>query len=495
MTAIDSGRVQSHARLHQGSRQIQPWQDRYSHALRWVDALGVAIAVGSAQLLRFGFPGAERNEWRYVGISGLIAAWWMIALAINNSRSSRVIGSGAEEYRRVWSGTMWVFGAVAIGSMLFKLEIARGYLMIALPCGLILLTVFRWLARRAVSRARERNGDCVTRVLIVGSQSTAPGLAEALEREPSFGYRVAGVCLTALDSPRAIEVPGRGIGVPTFGSDVRVVDAVELTGSQAVAVAATDELHGHGIRELSWELEKLSIDLLLAPGVVDVAGPRLHMRPVAGLPLIHVEKPQYHGAKRFQKRLFDVAFSSLVLLLGAPLLLAIGIAVKLTSKGPAFYRQERIGLDGDPFEMIKFRSMVDGADSMLDEVQELNEFTGGILFKVRNDPRVTPVGRFLRRYSLDELPQFLNVLRGEMSVVGPRPPLASEVEAYDVGVRRRLLVRPGITGLWQVSGRSDLSWDDSVRLDLYYVENWSMMADLLIAVKTAKVVFKSTGAY
>jgi exopolysaccharide biosynthesis polyprenyl glycosylphosphotransferase len=249
------------------------------------------------------------------------------------------------------------------------------------------------------------------------------------------------------------------------------------------------------MRELSWELEKLNIDLLVAPGVIDVAGPRLHMRPVAGLPLIHVEKPQYHGAKRFQKRAYDVTFSSLVLTLGSPLLLAIALAVKLSSKGPVFYRQERIGIDGKPFEMIKFRTMVDGADQMLDEVINLNDFLGGVLFKVRNDPRVTPVGRLIRKYSLDELPQFLNVLRGDMSVVGPRPPLASETEAYDANVRRRLLVRPGITGLWQVSGRSDLSWDDSVRLDLYYVENWSMMADLLISVKTAKAVFRHSGAY
>lgn len=471
------------------------WQQRYAHLLVVADAVAVAAAVGTAQLLRFGLPAPGQYRYGdYLIVSAVIAILWMAALSINNSRSRRIVGAGAEEYRRVWLGTLSVFGAVAITSMLFKLEIARGYLMIALPTGLTLLIALRWLARRLVSRMRERHGHCVTRVLVVGSPKTARHLAAELSREPSFGYRVVAVCAPGSTAPDPVEVPGTG-PVPTFGAGMCVADAVRKTGSHAVAVAATEQTHGKGIRDLSWELERLNVDLLVAPGVVDVAGPRLHMRPVAGLPLIQVEKPQYHGAKRFQKRLFDVVFSSLVLVLGGPLLTVIAIAVKLTSNGPVFYRQERIGLDGRAFEMVKFRTMVDGADQMLSQVIDLNDFRGGVLFKMRNDPRVTPTGRFLRKFSLDEFPQFINVLRGEMSVVGPRPPLASEVESYDDDVRRRLLVRPGITGLWQVSGRSDLSWEDSVRLDLYYVENWSMMADLLIAVKTAKVVFCSSGAY
>jgi exopolysaccharide biosynthesis polyprenyl glycosylphosphotransferase len=267
------------------------------------------------------------------------------------------------------------------------------------------------------------------------------------------------------------------------------------SGSHAVAVAATEQFHGTGLRELSWELENLDVDLLVAPGVVDVAGPRLHMRPVAGLPLIHVEKPQYHGAKRFQKRAFDIVFSGMALLFGLPLLLLIALAVKLTSRGPVFYRQERIGLDGEPFEMIKFRTMVVGADGMLEEVAHLNESDSGVLFKIRKDPRVTWLGRFLRKYSLDELPQFINAFTGQMSVVGPRPPLETEVATYDDQTMRRLLVKPGITGLWQVSGRSDLSWEDSVRLDMFYVENWSIMADIVIALKTARAVFTHSGSY
>jgi exopolysaccharide biosynthesis polyprenyl glycosylphosphotransferase len=255
------------------------------------------------------------------------------------------------------------------------------------------------------------------------------------------------------------------------------------------------ELGPEGIRDLSWQLEKLGVDLVVSPGIVDVAGPRLTVRPVGDLPLIHVDKPQYQGAKRFQKRAFDVCFSLLALLAASPVMIAAAVAVKVTSRGPVFYCAERIGLDGVPFRMIKFRSMVVDADRRLAEVAVLNDSVGGVLFKVRSDPRVTRVGRLLRRYSIDELPQFINVLRGDMSVVGPRPPLRREVETYDHRVRRRLLVRPGITGLWQVSGRSDLSWEDSARLDLSYVENWSMLSDLAIAARTVTVVCGGSGAY
>jgi exopolysaccharide biosynthesis polyprenyl glycosylphosphotransferase len=286
------------------------------------------------------------------------------------------------------------------------------------------------------------------------------------------------------------------VTVPILGDETSVARAVVASGSHAVAVAATEHFHGKGLRDLSWELDNLDVDLLVAPGVVDVAGPRLHMRPVAGLPLIHVEKPQYNGAKQFQKRAFDITFSGLVLLIGLPLLLLIAVAVKLTSRGPVFYRQERIGLDGDPFKMIKFRTMVVGADAMAEDLAKLNlAASPRDPFKFINDPRVTKIGGFLRKYSLDELPQFINVLKRDMSVVGPRPQVRSEVDTYDDQTMRRLLVRPGITGLWQISGRSDLSWEDSVRLDLFYVENWSITADIVIALKTAGVVFNHSGSY
>jgi exopolysaccharide biosynthesis polyprenyl glycosylphosphotransferase len=219
------------------------------------------------------------------------------------------------------------------------------------------------------------------------------------------------------------------------------------------------------------------------------------MRPVAGLPLIHVEKPQYSGTKKVQKLAFDYFVSLGVLLCALPVMIAAAIAIKLTSKGPVFYRSERIGLEGTPFQMVKFRTMVDGADKQVASLAETNESVGGVLFKIKDDPRITGIGHLLRKYSIDELPQFFNVLKRDMSVVGPRPPLRREVDTYNDQVRRRLLVLPGITGLWQVSGRSDLSWEDSVRLDLSYVENWSITNDVLIAVKTIRTVATGNGAY
>ncbi len=471
-------------------------RNSYGNWLVIADAIAIVAAVALAQWLRFGalFGVEAPSSFTYLQVSACIGVIWMLALSINHSRSSRIIGAGAEEYRRVWVATITVFGGVAIVSMLLKLDLARGYLMIALPTGAVLLIMFRWIARQMVVRARKKSGRFVTRVLVVGNTSAVRDLTSFLAREESGGYQVVGACVTGHTTRTELEVCGVGT-VPVYGNESTVVGAVTATGSQAVAVTATEQLDGRGIRNLSWELEKLNIELLVAPGVFDIAGPRLHMRPLAGLPLIHVEKPRYHGAKRFQKRLFDIGFSSFVLACALPTLITIAVAIKLTSKGPVFYRSERIGLDGQPFEMIKFRTMVDGAESMVQQLAGLNESEGGMLFKIRRDPRITPVGRFLRKYSLDEIPQFINVLKRDMSVVGPRPPLASEVMSYDDHVKRRLLVRPGITGLWQVSGRSDLSWEDSVRLDLFYVENWSMMADLLIALKTVKAVLGHHGAY
>jgi exopolysaccharide biosynthesis polyprenyl glycosylphosphotransferase len=333
-----------------------------------------------------------------------------------------------------------------------------------------------------------------TAILAFGEPASITALVQSLVRHRETGFIGVGACVPGCVGGGVLEILGVG-ALPIFGHDGDIRLAVRASGADTVALASTNQLGSQGIRDLSWQLDKLDVDLLVSPGMVDVAGPRLTVRPCTDLPLIQMAKPQYDGAKGFQKRAFDVCFAASALLAALPVMVVSAVAVKLTSKGPVFYLAERIGLDGKPFRMMKFRTMVMDAEQRLAEVAALNEGAGGVLFKIRSDPRVTPVGRILRRYSLDELPQFINVLRGEMSVVGPRPPLRCEVESYDQQVRRRLLVRPGITGLWQVSGRSDLSWADSVRLDLFYVENWSMLSDLAIAVKTARAVFRGSGAY
>ncbi|MBJ7480092.1 sugar transferase [Rhodococcus erythropolis] len=474
------------------------WQQRYIRALTVTDSLIVIGAVSAAQWLRFGaaptaVDARELGQFSYTGLSVGVVVAWLATLQIFRTRSASVIGSGPEEYRRILVSAMRLFGVIAIVSLLLRLDIARLYLAFAFPVGLLALLVSRWLWRGVIVRRRTR-GECLTSVLVVGSKDAGAELARNFERGSADGFRVVGVCVPGFlrRADESIAVDGRDI--PLLGGETSVVEALELVGADTVAVTATEHLGSDGIRALAWDLESRDVDLVVAPSIVDVSGPRLSMRPVAGQPLIRVERPKYHGAQRFAKSSFDVIFASLILVAIAPVLLVAAMAVKISSPGPVLYRAERMGLDGKPFPMLKFRSMVQNADSQVSSLMAQND-GAGVLFKMRDDPRVTPVGRFLRRYSIDELPQFVNVLRREMSVVGPRPPLRREVEAYDGTVSRRLLVKPGITGLWQVSGRSDLSWEETVRLDLSYVDNWSLMGDVLIVGKTLKAVLASDGAY
>lgn len=472
------------------------WRRDYVNGLRVTDSMVVVGAVSLAHFVRFeALDGAESSALANLVTSVSIAIAWLAHLAIHRTRSSRIVGTGPEEYRRVVSSTVGLFGLLAIALTLLRVDIARGYLAIALPLGLLGLLITRRAWRRRLARMR-RSGECSTSVLVVGSPDAATSLGESFARDASSGFRLVGVCVPGGDVPAGANfVSIGGEAIPVLGDETQVVDALAASGADTVAVTATEQLGHSGIRRLIWDIEPHDVDLVVAPGVADIAGSRLAMRPVGDLPLVNVEKPQYHGAARFTKTAFDVVFAAAALVAAAPIAATIAVAVKLTSPGPVFYRSERIGLDGKPFQILKFRTMVVDADAHLAALLEQNESDGGVMFKMRNDPRVTRVGRVLRRYSLDELPQFVNVLKREMSVVGPRPPLKREVDEYQSHVRRRLLVKPGVTGLWQVSGRSDLSWEESVRLDLSYVENWSMIQDLLIVAKTVRAVTRSEGAY
>jgi len=483
--------------------ETSSWAVKYA---RWLIAADAACIVLTIALAAWQLPHGDiwfspnrksfiPAAWRGGWAGTFLACCWMAGLAIAHARSPRIIGSGAEEYRRVLNATVGVFGVLGIASIFFDVRLSRSHIVLVLPVGVLLLLLSRWAIRFSVGTIRERRGHCTTRLLLVGTSRAVREFSRALSRVPRSEYRIVGVCMQGRGEKMFPVMPGLG-RVRNFGSESHVVEAVLATGAQAVAVTASKKLVGSELATLSWELEKMNVDLLVAPGVVDVAGQRLHMRPLSGLPLIHVEKPQYEGAKRFKKRLFDAVFSSLVLFCGLPVLLLIGLLVRAGSPGPVFYLSERIGLDGKPFKMIKFRTMVQGADALIADLQGLDLVASPRdPVKFQNDPRVTRVGRILRRYSLDELPQFINVLRGDMSVVGPRPQVATEVHCYDHKAMRRLLVRPGITGLWQVNGRSNLSWEDSIRLDLFYVENWSLTADLLISAKTLKAIVRHTGAY
>jgi len=319
-------------------------------------------------------------------------------------------------------------------------------------------------------------------------------MAQTFERVRAAGYRVAGVCVPGWGTGKGNSLNVDGHAVPVLGDENAVAEALRLTNADMVAVSNTEYLGTGGMRALAWQLEAVDVDLVVAPAVVDVAGPRLQIQPVAGLPLLHVDRPQYRGAVKSGKLALDVIGATITVLLLSPLLLFVAVLIKLDSRGPVLYKAERIGLNGEPFAMLKFRSMVVDADQYRAALMGTNQGSGP-LFKMRRDPRVTRVGRWIRRFSIDEFPQLINVIRGEMSLVGPRPPLRSEVATYTGDIHRRMLVKPGITGLWQVSGRSDLSWEESVRLDLYYVENWSLIQDLVIVWRTIGAVLKGGGAY
>jgi exopolysaccharide biosynthesis polyprenyl glycosylphosphotransferase len=290
-------------------------------------------------------------------------------------------------------------------------------------------------------------------------------------------------------------VSAQGVeGVPVLGDLDGVVAVVRRHDVDTVAVLPSPQMDGAALRRLAWELEKTSAELLLVPAVTEIVGPRVRIRPVCGLPLMHLERPELRGVRRLTKGVFDRSAAAFGLVLLAPLLVGIALVLRISTPGPILFRQERVGRHGTTFQMLKFRTMVDGADQMVHTLAAEND-GNGVLFKRKVDPRVTGVGAVLRRYSLDELPQLLNVVKGDMSLVGPRPPLPSEVDRYGFDMHRRFLVKPGLTGLWQISGRSDLSWDESVRIDIRYVENWSLSLDLLILWRTFGAVVRGSGAY
>jgi exopolysaccharide biosynthesis polyprenyl glycosylphosphotransferase len=473
------------------------WTRAYIRRLAVTDAVAIVASIGVAQLVRFGTDPAmlqsRMSPYSYTLVSLVLVVAWFAALSVFRSREARAVGNGVEEYRRVARSSTALFGAIAIVGFLLKLDVARGYLAVALPLGLASLLLGRWLWRRWLAKQRAE-GRFTSTVLVVGSHRAAAHMAQIFERTASAGFRVAGVCVPGWGTGRGNSVDVDGHPVPVLGDENAVVDVLMSTGVDMVAVSNTEYLGTDGMRTLAWQLEAVDVDLVVAPAVVDVASPRLQIHPVGGLPLLHVGRPQYRGAGKIGKLSLDFLGSIVGLLVLWPLFLIMTVLIKLDSPGPVFYRAERVGRNGKSFAMLKFRSMIVGAQNLRSPLIVHNEGSGP-LFKMRNDPRVTRVGRWMRRLSIDELPQLINVLAGQMSLVGPRPPLPSEVATYTDDTHRRMLVKPGITGLWQVSGRSDLAWQESVRLDLFYVENWSLIQDLVILWRTFGPVFRGTGAY
>ncbi|WP_018154907.1 sugar transferase [Demetria terragena] len=461
---------------------------RLRGALLLTDALLVALAVGIAHVIRFGWTAAEVAGLgtTYSAVSIVLVLAWVAALGLSGAYRTSILGYGQQEFRAILRAGVGLFAAFALLSYVLQLLFARGYVVIAFPLGVLLTGLGRLAWRRFIVRARRQSGAYQERVLVVGGQDHLRELIAAIEREPAAGYVVQGVCCDDLDGPiYGTEVRGREADAASVAVALGV-DAVAWAGSRRGPAA---------LRTLAWDLEPDGVDLLVMSDLTEVSRARLVSQPIAGVPLLRLGALTFRGSRWVWKTVFDYALATVFLVLSLPVQAIIALAILVSEGRPIIYRQTRVGRDGVRFTILKFRTMVADADHLRQELVE-GRPDRGPLFKLTTDPRVTPVGRVLRRFSLDELPQFVNVLRGDMSLVGPRPPLPQEVAEYGPDMaRRRMTVRPGLTGLWQVSGRSDLTWSDSARLDLYYVDNWSATGDLVILGQTIGAVLRGRGAY
>lgn len=460
------------------------WESGYVRTLLLCD-LAVGAAAGALAFeLRFG-DGLTTYNRDYLVLSALLPLVLVAAFGLARSYEARFLFVGTDEYQRVIRAGLGLIAGVAMGSYALDIPLARSYVLVALPAATFASLTVRFGLRKRLHRARER-GECLRRVIVVGHELAVMHLARQLRRERYHGLEIVGACLPPRHDGQ--------VGLPVYGTFDDVADAVEASGADTVIVLSCPELDGQTLRRLAWRLERDEIDLILANALIDVAGGRTTIRPVDGLPMLHVEHPRLEGAARLVKEVVDRLGALVLIVALAPVLLAVALWIRLDSPGPVLFRQVRTGRDGREFLIYKFRSMYLDAEARLADLRHLNEHDG-LLFKIRNDPRITRVGVRLRRFSLDELPQLYNVLLGQMSLVGPRPPLPHEVAEYADDVRRRLAVKPGMTGLWQVSGRADLPWEEAVRLDLRYVENWSLSLDLVILMRTVAAVLRPSGAY
>lgn len=473
----------SSSRRRVGSR----WPRRYARRMRFTDGLVLALVISGYALLSslgdevlgtVSWPdGPVLPYWIVLTIVGLI---WMLALDATDSLDDNVVGHGTTEYDRVFRGTIAAMLIVLAFAFFARMDLARSIFIVMFPVGLFGLIAARWAWRQWL-RGRQARGTYQHRAVVIGEARNAEHIIRTLNSSVGTGLSILGVLTERAHGTPLAEVPVLG----AFRDLERVVDQLSV---DTVVFVGADEISPKALRRIGWNMASRDVDWVVVPSLTDVAGPRIHSRPMAGLPLVHVSFPRLDGAPRFLKRAFDIVGSSLLIVALSPVLAAASIGIKASSPGPVLYTQERVGRNGRAFPMLKFRSMIVNADEQLAALLAEQGRSDEPLFKVANDPRITPIGRFIRRYSIDELPQLFNVVRGEMSLVGPRPQRDAEVALYDEAAHRRLMVKPGMSGLWQVSGRSSLSWEDTIRLDLYYVENWSLMQDITILFRTVRAV-------
>ncbi|MFD5891446.1 sugar transferase [Streptomyces sp. NPDC060334] len=470
------------------SRPAIDWAQRYRHTVIISDTVATAfvvVAIGGF----FGVRDAANwhEKWRILAFGTELLV--LGALAVTRSWAPAVLGQGAEEFRRLGRSLFTAAVVLALGGIALTSHNIKLWIFVAIPAIALVTMTERYLLRLWLHKQR-KEGRCLRPVLAAGSPATVRDLIARTRKFPHLGWRVEAVC-----TPDALWLDGDHLdGVPVVGRLTDVAGHVHRDGYRVVAVTPDPHWSPDRLQRLAWNLEGSDAEMVVAPVLMEVAGPRLHVDAVLGIPLLRVSMPIFTGARRAVKEVVDRLGALVLLMLFTPLMALVALLVLTDSRGGVFYRQRRVGKDGREFTMVKFRTMVAGADRARAELADLNE-GAGLLFKLRRDPRVTRVGSMLRRYSLDELPQLLNVLTGSMSLVGPRPPLPEESAAYGPDIRRRLLVKPGLTGLWQISGRSDLPWEEAVRLDLRYVEDWSLALDTVILWKTLRAVVQGQGAY
>lgn len=477
------------ARLEDLSATRVGWLRRYAQALVLVDAAALLLASALGVTVHLLAVGSVGVVPLLLGSLVLLPVW-LTTLTFSRCYETRFLGTGTEEFKRVGSAAFRVAAWLVFLLFMTRAEVPRGFLAVALPAGLGAVVAGRYAGRKWL-HARRRRGLCTHRVVVVGTAADALELTTTIQHEPLSGLMVVGACVTG--ERRRFEQDSM---VPVLGTLTDVLPVLTALQADTVVVAKGPGVTPDALRRLSHELEGTGIDLLVSPQLTNVSGSRITWRTLPGLPLLHLDEPELDGSRRLVKATFDRLLGLVLLVVAAPVLLGAALAIRVSSRGPAFFRQDRVGRSGETFRIWKLRTMHVDAEQQRLALADLNvHAANGVLFKVLDDPRITPLGRLLRRYSLDELPQLLNVVLGHMSLVGPRPPLRSEVDKYDPQVHRRLLVKPGMTGLWQVSGRADLPWEEAVRLDLHYVENWSLGLDVAVLCKTVLAVLRPSGAY
>ena len=445
------------------------------------DAVLIVLATLLAFALRFGSDPGQQQLFGSIQIVGtLLPIFWLLVLIFMGAYDRRALFVGLTEYSRVVLSSIMVLAVVATISFLFKIDTSRAYVLITIPVGMVGLLIERWLWRRRLLSQR-RKGLGLAPTIVVGERHERESLVAAMKERPWAGYRV----VSDMDRPTSHEHWSEWFDMLTKELASSHATALALAGSSAADATF--------VRELSWRIEGEGVDLLVGAGVGTTTGPRVTLRVASGLPLLHLDEVALRNTQRIAKRTLDLTGATLGLIVLSPLFLVIALLIVGGSGVPVFFRQPRAGRDQQVFRMWKFRTMVNGADL---QRRQLREQSGSSdpTFKAASDPRVTPIGRFLRRWSLDELPQLFNVINGSMSLVGPRPHPLDDVDRYEQRDLRRLIAKPGMTGLWQVAGRSDLSWDASIELDLLYIENWTFLGDLAILARTVQAVIQGSGA-